>query len=463
MKRLSRNVLAIVASDVGRRIIGFFTVAYLARRLGTSEFGVINIAFTVLSYAVMASAGGLGTYGARAVAQGSTGIVNAILSLRLVTACAAYALVAAIAVLFVSDVLIARAILIACISIFAGALTLEWYFQGREAMGMIGAGRLISALVYFALVLVLVRRPDDVLLVATAAVAGDIVAAIAVLGVFRARYGMPFRIDLKGQFSKFREAFPIGIGSTLGHISINLPAIVIAITMSASDVGIYSAAQKMVFFLLMFDRLLGTVLLPAAARMHAVSSDLLSTNLSHALRWILIVALPVTLGGTMLATPVISLVFGAQYASAGAIFRILIWYFFFTMLHTVYTSGLVAIGREDRYSRVMYVSAAVYAIAIIAGTKFAGTVGCAAGVSAAEAITLYLMRAEFKKFVRTSLRKAVVPIGIAGAIMCIALFLLPTIHVALSIAAGAVVYTASLFVLKGVTPLDLRELAGRFT
>src|ERR1041385_746062 len=80
MKRLSRNFLAIVLSDLGRRLLGFFTIAYLARRLGPSDFGAINIGFTILSYAGMAAMAGLGTFGARAAARGELGPVAAALT-----------------------------------------------------------------------------------------------------------------------------------------------------------------------------------------------------------------------------------------------------------------------------------------------------------------------------------------------------------------------------------------------
>ena len=461
MKRVSRNLFAIMGSDMGRRLIGFFTVAYLARKLGTGEFGVINIGFTVLSYAVMASGGGLGTFGAREVAKGSTEVVNTILSLRIVTSCAAYLMVALIAFTAISDPLLTNVILIACIALFANALLLEWFFQGREAMGMIGVGRLVSAAIYFLLVIFLVHGPQDVLWVAAAAVAGDTVSSIVSLIVYRRRYDTPFRFQIRSGIGMFRKSFAIGIGSILGHFSLNLPTIVIGILLSSSDAGIYSAAQKLVFFLLLIDRVLGTLLLPAAARFISASTEKLAANLSFALRWAFILALPVALGGTLLADRIIPLVFGSQYTAAVPVFRILIWYFFFTLLHTIYTSGLIAIGEEKRYSRIMIISSVMYALAIILGTAFFGLPGAAAGVAGAEALTFILMRHEFKKFVRTTLRSALLPVAVACAAMSGAVIFYPAEHVFIAIAIGGVVYTGSLFLLKGVTVKDVTELAGR--
>jgi O-antigen/teichoic acid export membrane protein len=409
----------------------------------------------------MASAGGLGTYGAREVAKGSADVVNTILSLRIVTSIAAYLLVALIALTAISDPLLVNVTLIACIGLFANALLLEWFFQGREAMGMIGVGRLISAAVYFLLVILLVHGPQDVLWVAVAAATGDIVSSLVSLIVYRARYDTPFRFQLRGGIAMFRQSFRIGVGSILGHVSVNLPTIIIAILLSTSDAGIYSAAQKLVFFLLLFDRVLGTLILPAAARFISTSTEKLAANLSFALRWAFILALPVALGGSLLADRIIPLVYGSQYVAAGVVFRILIWYFFFTILHTIYTSGLIAIGEEKRYSRIMMISSVIYASAIIIGTKLFGLPGSAAGVAGAEAITFFLMRHEFKKFVSTTLRSALLPVAVACVAMCASVMFYPTAHVLASIAVGGVVYTGSLFLLKCVTMKDLSELFAR--
>src|SRR5438067_2068110 len=94
MKRLTSNFLVILGSDIARRLLGFITIAYLARRISVEDFGIINIAFAILSYAIMVSSGGLGAFGAREVARGApTGFINALVSLRIVAALALYGIV----------------------------------------------------------------------------------------------------------------------------------------------------------------------------------------------------------------------------------------------------------------------------------------------------------------------------------------------------------------------------------
>ena len=71
MRNASKNLLSITGGDLSRRVLGFATVAYLARVMTTSDFGAINIGYSVLSYGLVVSAGGLGTLGVREVARGA--------------------------------------------------------------------------------------------------------------------------------------------------------------------------------------------------------------------------------------------------------------------------------------------------------------------------------------------------------------------------------------------------------
>lgn len=464
MKRFSKNFISIFGSDIGRRVIGFFTVAYLARKLGTSDFGVINIGFTALSYAIMTTAGGLNTYGAREIARSdSFAVVNSLLSLRLAGSLVTYGLLAIVALVLVTDPMIAKVVLVSGIALFAHAVMLEWFFQGREAMGMIGVGRLVSAVVYLLLVILFVRKPEDLLWVAVAAVIGDFVAAAVMLTVYRIRYSAPFSFDTAGWLRMVRQSFQIGVGSMLGHFSINLPPLVLGIMVSTADVGIYSAAQRMVFFLLMLDRVVGTLLLPAAARLHSCSPESLSRTLNYALRWILIAGLPLALGGTVLADGIMRFVFGAQYAAAGKIFQVFIWYFLMTMIHTIYTAGLVAIRQETRYSRIMATGAAVSAATIILFTRLFGSLGTVSALVISEGVTMVLMRRELQKYTRTTLPKSILAVIFASVVMCFVLIGVHFPHVLLAIGSGALVYTIVLFAARGVTAADVAELASRMT
>ena len=460
MKRLSKNFLSIIGSDIARRFLGFVAVAYLAHKLGTAGFGLINIGFTVLSYAILASSAGLVSFGAREVARGNIDeLANRIVSLRFFLTLPIFLVVVSLSWLFVHDTSTVKVISYFCLSMFAFAVLLDWYFQGKEEMGILGIARTVSAGVYLLFIFLFVRTSDDIIWVALGALAGDSLAAVLLLTRYNRRFGrVRLRFEPKEWKLLIGRSLPLGAGGILGSLTVNLAPLVIGILMTNSDVGIYSAASKLVFFLLMLDRVLGTLLLPAATRFHANSPETLTVKLETASKWIIRVALPVSLGGTMLSNKIVPFIFGNQYSDAVIVFQVLIWYFFFTLLHTVFTSGLVAIGQEKIYSRIMFVSALVYLVSTVTLTKLFGLIGAAAGMAGSEALTLVFMQLQFRKFVKVPLIRHILKVIPAAFIMGIIVFLLSPMHLLIVIIAGGVVYCVGLFMTHAITKSDLQEL-----
>ena len=242
MKRLSKNFIAILLSDVGRRLLGFMTLAYLARRVSVGDFGAMSIGMTVLSYAMMVSSGGLSSFGTRAIARGeSLPLVSSIISLRFVISFVAYLVLGAVAVLLVSNAFTVQFILLFGLSLFPNALFLDWYFQGKEQMGIIGIARMISAIFYLLLILLFVHSPENLFWVAIAAFIGDsLAAAVFIIAYKRKTPYNKLRFDLGKWKSTLSQAFPLGIGSILGHFSVNAPPIILGIMLTNTEVGIYS-------------------------------------------------------------------------------------------------------------------------------------------------------------------------------------------------------------------------------
>lgn len=463
MKRLSKNILSILVSDAARRLLGFFAVTYLTRTISVNDFGAMNIGLTLLSYGLMLSSGGLGSLGTREVVAGrEPALVARILSARLVNALIVYAVMAVASLLLIRDPLTLSLTLLFGCSLFTNAFFLDWYFQGKEAMGAIGWSRIAAAIVYLAMILLFVRSGAQVLWVPVAAVASDLAVTVPLIVVYRKRYERRwFSFSLRGWWWMMRQAVPIGAGSIFAHLSINLPPLVLGILWSNTEVGFYSAATKLVFFLLILDRVLGAVLLPASARFFADSKEALGAAMATAMKWILIAALPVAVGGTFVAGSLVPAVFGAGYAEASGVFRILIWYFFFTLFHTVFANALVAAREERTFATTMALSAALYAVCVIAGTLLWGMVGAAIGVVIAEAVTVVLMHRRCAEVVHIPFPANAIRVILATGCMAIVLLLVPQLRLAVAILAGAVVYAGALIAFRGVTKSDLAEVAAR--
>lgn len=460
MRKLMQNLLSIVVTDIGRRIMGFFAVALLARNVGVEGFGMVNIAFSVLSYGLMLAGAGVTTYGVRDIARGGNEqTVARVLGARLLLSLGVLSLVSMVSFLFIRDNSAAILIVIFVLSLLPNSYSLEWYFLGREEMGIAGISRLLSAALYLLGILVWVHSPGDLFMVGVAVIISDSAAAIFLLWKFRSRFGIRQLIpDLSRLGELLRPSWTLGAGSLLSHLSVNFPPIALGLVAGAAAVGIYSAASKLIFFLLMLDRALAALLLPSAARSLRISRDALTERLTKALRWISLSAVPLTAGGLFVADSLISLVFGREYRDATLVFAILIWYFLLTTFHTVATSGLIALGKEKGYMKIMAISALVYGSLTVVGVYFAGAAGAAFAMSAAESITLLLMFRELHKEVSLPLFQNLRSTVPAALVMVFLLWLLPPWHVLILTVIGASAYAAILFLTKSITIAEVKSL-----
>ncbi|MGB2868535.1 MAG: flippase [Bacteroidota bacterium] len=463
MKRLSKNFLSLLLSDVARRLLGFLAVAYLARTIGLYGFGALSLALTVLSYVIMVSSGGLHVLGTREIARmDSPTLVGEILGVRLVNSLAAFAILFAVCYFVLRDDVVARLILITCSAAFFQSLFLEWYFQGKEEMVVFSRARTASALLYLLVLVVFVRSVNDLMLAAVAGPVGDMLAAVLMWKAYERRQG-PLRISLTPArwVSLMKQAFPMGSGFVLAHVSINLPPIILGILFTASEVGIFSAASKLVFFLLMIDRIVATLLLPASVRLRTESVEALSSTLTTAMKWIILLGLPLSLGGMVLASKLFEIIFGGAFADSALVFRVMVWYFFLTMLHSVYMTGLLALRKEKEFGKVMAVSAAVYTVLCVVLTRWFGAPGAALGVVLSEGVTVVLMRKKLLDYLPLVSPNSVVRIMFASAAMAALLLVFPNLHAAIAVVGGAAFYGAAVYGIRAVTREEILALGRR--
>ena len=461
MTQLSRNIASLFSADMARRVMGFVAVVYLARVLGKDGFGFINVAFAVLAYGVVLSAAGFPMLGTKRIAQGSNPqFIGEILGARMLNTFCVVTIITASSFIFLHDKTQSVVIALFSLTLFAQVFFLDWYFQGKERMNIVSIGRILSSCIYTLIVITMVHTTNDLWKVACAAIAGDTMTAFYYVRRFKKENQQHVRIRFS--FQMFKEAFLLSVGVILSTVVINFPPLVLSALQSNAEVGIFSAASKIVFFLLVGDRLLLPLLLPASARRQTNSPEALSQLLSEALRWILLFALPIAVGGMVLSERIIVLVFGTPYAAAAGIFRVFIWFFFFTMLHSVYVSGLIAAGRENVYGKIMPITTALYAITVTVGTLWFGAIGAAFGVVISEAISVIMMRHMLGSTIILKAPRAVLRIILATTMMGCCLIFVSSWNLITAILLGIVLYGIVIFAVRGITWNEAKAFLARF-
>ncbi|MBX2993101.1 MAG: oligosaccharide flippase family protein [Bacteroidetes bacterium] len=465
MKRPLSNLFSLLAGDVGSRLLGFLITAYLARVLAPSAFGIINIGLAVLGYLMLLGSPGLQLLEARnaaAVSGANEQRVNSILSLRLVLAGSLLVLVTLASFLTISSSEMRESVVLFCVSVIPLSLFLDWFFQGKEQFGLLSVARLAMYLVYGVVVLLNVHSAADIVWVPVGFAAGNLTASVLLFFGYKQFGKLSFVWQPDEWKSILRSSVPVGLAMLLAQSAINLPPIVLGWFASTAEAGLFSAALKIVFVLLMLDRMVNALLLPAVTRHFVSRKDHVPFFLTVVTKVVLIVVLPLTVLGILSAPTITPAVFGKGYADAVPLLRILLGYFFLTLLNSVFVCSLVGAGKEKEYTSALNAGSAILVTGIVAGAIFFGSTGVAVGIVAGELCTVIFMIRQTRRIVNIPLFRVFVSPLIAAVLMVAIAFLFAEQPILVQSGASILVFAAVVILTRGVALKEIQFLRERF-
>ena len=392
---ITRRFLALGAGEAAARVIAFAATLVLARRLGAEGLGVVSFALAVLLYlSRIVDAGfdaGIGIREAAAHRDSLREFVPAILAFRLALAVVVMGAAAAFAFMLLPSPENVVVILYT-LTLIPLALSARWLLTGLDRAGSSGIARGTGELVAFLLVLVAVHEASDLWRVPLFQLAGDLVATVMV--AFGAkRLGLP--LSLRWRTDVIRPVIPhvtpYVASLLLGIVAFNAGVLLLRVFRDATTVGLYSAAYALVAFLLNIGGMYYISLRPSLTEFrsdHAARQDVYD----RALMRVWIVVLPIAVGGAMIATGIMRLIFDAAFEPAGPVLAILMASVPLAILRSVMTSAIISERREDFLLRTVATTAVANAALNVVVIPVWGMVGAAVVSVATEGLRLVVAR-----------------------------------------------------------------------
>jgi O-antigen/teichoic acid export membrane protein len=467
MKRTTRNVGFLFAGEIAARLLGFVVSALLARRLGITGFGQVGFAMSIMAYGIMITKSGLLAIGIREVARNHQRVremTGAVLTLRLLLNGVALAGVIIFALAIPKPISVKLLLVAFAGGVIAQSLLLEWVFIGLERMHFVAAARVLTNIVYSVLILLLVRGAGDILFVPVAFVSATLVGAVVLLFPYVRTFGFPIPVLHKPVLNKLvRQAWPVGVASILTQAYVNSGIVGLALLRSDQETGLYTSVHRLVFFLLMVDRVFQSVFFPVISRYMRGSRERVPALTEIVLRIILSVSLPVCIGTLLLAEPALSLLFGSQYAAAAPALRALVWFFPLSLLSSLAGYTLLATDRQLRYARNTAIGVGVAGMCMVSGVLLWGATGAAVAMTVGEACLMLLMAHDFPRVARPRIDwRMVVPV-LSCIPLAVLILMLRDWNWIVAAGAGAAGYLVTLYMARGLRPHDLGLVSGNDT
>ncbi len=144
--------------------------------------------------------------------------------------------------------------------------------------------------------------------------AGSLMASALGTWMMYRRIAKPrLRIDFRGALRVTREALPIGIALVALAILFRIDMTMLAIFKPANQVGYYAAAYKLLESSAFFSWAVNVAVLPSLSRLSIKTIPPVGDVYQRGLKLVIAITLPVAVGAIVLAGPIISLLYGGQY------------------------------------------------------------------------------------------------------------------------------------------------------
>jgi O-antigen/teichoic acid export membrane protein len=429
----------------------------MGRFLGPSEFGVIQFGVAIFIYIGFLNDLGLTTLGARGFGldRDGKGLRADLLGSRMtLTAGVLVPVIFVLASGFLDPQDCAVAVSLT-IGFALSAADLHWLLQFEERFGAIAIADAVGAVVQLAAVYLLVRGPSDVIAAAIAIVAGPAVStAITVLFSRPGRSLLP-RVS-PVSFQLIRRAAPLGVALIATAIYYSVDSVILGLDRTTQEVGYYSAAYRIVLAGLSLPFLTHAVALPVISRLVRDHAPTIHAVLSGMSRGLLLLAVPLAVGATIAADPIIAAVFGDDFAPAVAPLRILIWTCVTVSANVPFAVLMLARHRDRAYMVTTLLGGGVNLCLNLAIVPSFGMIGSAWSTLASEAIVLGLIllftRDTSIATIVVALRRAALPAAIMGVVIW------PWRADLMAVPIGIVAFGLGAIVARAVTPAELKAI-----
>jgi O-antigen/teichoic acid export membrane protein len=344
-----RNILKLSIGDFVSKVAYFLAFVYMAQKLGVAGYGVLEFAVAIRTYMLLAADAGLELWAVREAAKGLDihGLVARVAPIRLVLATFSFGSVIGILAVLPDNPNLRRILPLLALTVFLQAFNLKWVFMGQERMMRVAVGLVASQLVFAGCIFLLVRQPADLIWVPLAFILGELLIVVYFWRLFTRLHGPPkMTLDWSGIRSLLQPVLTLGASHGLALMNYNIGSILIGVMAGPGPVGWYAAAYKPITAGLALPVSYFLGLFPSLSRQYKENKKKFRSILVRSFRLTAIFALPLGVGGTLLAEPLIGFLFGRSYARSVPVLQLLAWSAVLVTLRGNFRQSLNAAGKQ---------------------------------------------------------------------------------------------------------------------
>jgi O-antigen/teichoic acid export membrane protein len=270
-----------------------------------------------------------------------------------------------------------------------------------------------------------------------------------------------WQIDLTVWREIIKKSWPLGLTIVLNLVYLRADILILSLLKSQDEVGIYGAAYKIIDVLTSLPFIFAGLILPILSSAWASrNADQFNKILQRSLDAMFMLAIPLIIGAELTAKPLMILVAGKDFAAAGGILKILILAVGFIFIGCLLAHAVIALDKQKNiigaYVFTALTALAGYLIFIPLYSYYGAAWVTVYSELAIALFSLYIVikYSQFKLNFNILFKSIV-----ASLIMALFTYLLLNkLNLIIMIPLAGLIYLVCLYLLKGLTKADLKNL-----
>jgi O-antigen/teichoic acid export membrane protein len=328
---VARNVAFMLGGQVLIKVFAFIFNVYMVRRLGDVHFGRYSTALAYVAIFAMLTDLGTSSLSVREMArkqENTAWMVPDIVALRAMLS------LLAIAGITLSAWLLGKTPDIVLGIFIASCGLLLYAFQGPLDSAMIAQERLdFTSVIGFLNQMVFMILGTILLLVGAGYIGLLLASLVGILAMWLAS-SYVVRWVLRLHFERpnprrwwplLKASFPFGFVGVVGQFAYRFDTVFMSFVLTDAAVGWYNVPYNLILMTLLLAQSLAMSLYPTLIKEYDSGHGSIRSTVQRALRYLLLLSLPISVGGMLLADRIILLLYGQEFAPAIPVMQVLVW------------------------------------------------------------------------------------------------------------------------------------------
>jgi O-antigen/teichoic acid export membrane protein len=327
---VARNSAFVLGVQVVLKILAFMFNVYVVRRLGDVHFGRYSAVMAYVAIFAIFTDWGMSPYAVREMARDHRRIswlLPNIMAVRVVLSLIIM-LIAPLSALWLgkgSDMVLGILIASAGLILYAFQGPLDSALTARERLDYISAFTLINQLIFWGVgVLLLINGIGFIGLIIASMAGVAVVALLSGWTLFKLGLGrLTLSVRLWPQL--LLAALPFGVSSISDVFMHRFKTVLMSFILSDAAVGWYSVPGTLMSPVVLIAQSIAIAMYPSMVRNYTEDPESLPQVVWQAIKYLLIVCLPVVVGGTILADRIIITLYGETFVNSIPVLQVILW------------------------------------------------------------------------------------------------------------------------------------------